>query len=121
VTAAQIEGGYRTLIAEAHAKGVKIYAGTLTPFLGATAVYGGNDGTAHGEQLREQVNAWIRTSRAFDGVIDFDQATRDSADPRYLNPVYDADSAPNSTADSLHPNDAGYEAMAAAVPPQAAP
>lgn len=116
VTAAQIENGYQTLIAEAHAKGVKIYAGTLTPFMGSNAVYGGYDGTAHGEQLREQVNSWIRSSHAFDGVVDFDQVTRDPADPAYLNPVYDADSAPNTTADSLHPNDAGYEAMAAAVP-----
>lgn len=116
VTAAQIENGYKTLISEAHAKGVKIYAGTLTPFMGSNTVYGGYDGTAHGEQLREQVNSWIRTSHAFDGVIDFDQATRDPDDPQYLNPVYNADSAANSTADSLHPNDAGYEAMAGAVP-----
>lgn len=116
VTAAQIESGYKTLISEAHAKGVRIYAGTLTPFMGSNTVYGGYDGTAHGEQLREQVNSWIRTSHAFDGVIDFDQATRDPGDPQYLNPAYDSDSAANSTADGLHPNDAGYEAMAGAVP-----
>jgi lysophospholipase L1-like esterase len=116
VTAAQIEAGYRTLITEAHAKGVKIYAGTLMPFAGSNSVYGGYFGTAYGEQLREQVNTWIETSHAFDGVINFAQVMADPYDPQYLNPAYDANSAPNSTADSLHPNDVGYEVMANAIP-----
>lgn len=116
VTAAQIEAGYKILIAEAHARGVKIYAGTLMPFAGSNAVYGGYFGTPYGERLREQVNAWIRTSHAFNGVIDFARVMRDPYDPQYLNPAYNANSAPNSTGDSLHPNDVGYQAMAAAVP-----
>lgn len=116
VTPAQIEAGYRHLIGLAHARGVRIYAGTLMPFAGSHTVYGGFFGTAHGESLREQVNAWIRTSRAFDGVIDFSRATQDPYDPRYINPVYDANAVSASTADSLHPGDVGYEAMAAAVP-----
>lgn len=62
VTAAQIEAGYRRLIKMAHASGVKIFAGTLTPFLGSECVYGGNYGTHKGEALRERVNHWIRTS-----------------------------------------------------------
>jgi lysophospholipase L1-like esterase len=116
VTAAQIEAGYRTVIAEAHAKGVKIYAGTLMPFAGSNSVYGGYFGTTYGEELRARVNTWIETSRAFDGVIDFAKVMQDPADPQYLNPAYGANSAANSTGDSLHPNDVGYQAMADAVP-----
>lgn len=109
VTAAQIEAGYQDLINMAHARGVKVYGGTLTPFAGSNAGYGGNYGTPKGEALREQVNNWIRTSGAFDGVIDFARATTDPYDPLYLNPVY-------NSGDSLHPGDLGYEAMAATVP-----
>jgi len=109
VTAAQIEAGYLDLITMAHAHGVKIYLGTLTPFAGSNPTYGGNYGTPKGEALREQVNNWIRTSGAFNGVIDFARATADPYDPQYLNPVY-------NSGDSLHPGDLGYEAMADAIP-----
>jgi lysophospholipase L1-like esterase len=109
VTAAQIEAGYLDLIKMAHAHGVKIYAGTLTPFAGSNPTYGGNYGIAKGEALREQVNNWIRTSGAFNGIIDFARATADPYDPLYLNPVY-------NSGDSLHPGDLGYEAMADTVP-----
>ena len=109
VTPAQIEAGYLVLIKMAHAHGVKIYAGTLTPFAGSNPTYGGYDGTAKGEAMREQVNNWIRTSGAFNGVIDFDRATADPYDAQYLNPVY-------NSGDSLHPDDVGYEAMADTIP-----
>lgn len=109
VTAAQIEAGDQKLINMAHARGIKIFAGTLTPFLGSHAIYGGNYGTAHGEALREQVNTWIRTSHAFDGVIDFSRVTQHPYAPLYFNPPY-------NSGDSLHPNDLGYEAMADAIP-----
>jgi lysophospholipase L1-like esterase len=109
VTAAQVEAGYRVLIGEAHARGVRIYAGTLMPFANSNPTYGGNFGTAPGEVLREQVNSWIRTSGAFDGVIDFARATQDPYDPTFLNPV-------DNSGDSLHPGDLGYENMAATVP-----
>jgi lysophospholipase L1-like esterase len=102
VSAAQIIAGYQQLIAEAHAKGLKIFGATLLPFQGA-GYY-----TAAGEATREAVNTWIRTSGAFDGVIDFDTVMRDTADPLRLNPAYDF-------GDHLHPNDAGYQAMADAV------
>jgi lysophospholipase L1-like esterase len=63
----------------------------------------------HGaEQERLAVNAWIRHSRAFNGVIDFDRAVGDPADPHRLLPAYDS-------GDHLHPNDAGYEAMAKSI------
>jgi len=109
VTAAQIEAGYEDLIRLAHAKGVRIYAGTLSPFMGANTTYGGNFGTARGEALRAQVNTWILTSHAFNGVINFSRALQDPDDPLYLNPEY-------NSGDSLHPGDVGYEVMADSIP-----
>ena len=102
VSAAQIIAGYRQLIARAHARGLKIFGATLLPFRGA------GDYTAAGEAKREAVNTWIRTSGAFDGVIDFDAVMRDPADPLRLNPAYDS-------GDHLHPNDVGYQVMADAI------
>jgi lysophospholipase L1-like esterase len=95
----QIITGYLDLIAAAHAAGLKIFGATLTPFQGS-GYY-----TPAREAEREAVNQWIRTSGAFDGVIDFDQAVRNPADPLRLLPAY-------HSGDHLHPNDAGYQAMA---------
>src|SRR5262249_29189346 len=67
-----------------------------------------------GETIRKAVNAWIRTSGGFDGVVDFDAVMRDPAKPLRLNPAYDS-------GDNLHPNDAGYDAMADAVHPDLLP
>lgn len=117
VTAAQIEAGYLQLIKMAHAAGIKIFVGTLTPFLGSNCIYRGNYGTAAGEAERQSVNRWIRTSHAFDGVVDFDKVTADPGDPQYFNPAYNATGGANCTvADSLHPNDLGSETMADAIP-----
>jgi lysophospholipase L1-like esterase len=102
VGAAQIIAGYQQLITEAHARGLKIFGATLLPFQGA-GYY-----TAAGEATREMVNTWIRTSGAFDGVIDFDAVMSDPTDPLMLKPAYDS-------GDHLHPNDAGYQAMADAI------
>jgi len=99
---ARIIAGYQRLIAEAHARGTKIFGATLLPFQGA-GYY-----TAAGEAVREAVNTWIRTSGAFDGVIDFDAVMRDPADPLMMNPAYDS-------GDHLHPNAAGYQAMTNAI------
>ena len=102
VSAAQIITGYKRMIAEAHAAGVKIFGGTLLPFQGS------RNWTPGGEAEREAVNHWILTSGAFDGVIGFARAVADRRDPLRLNPAYDS-------GDHLHPNDAGYRAMAAAI------
>lgn len=109
ISAAQIEGGYLQLIKMAHAHGVKIYGGTLTPFLGSNGIYGGDYGMPSGEALRQSVNHWILTSHAFDGVVDFAQATADPYDSGYFNPAY-------NSGDSLHPNDLGCQVMADAIP-----
>ena len=98
-TAEDIIAGHRQLIERAHSRGLKIYGGTLTPFWGA-AYY-----TDVGEAKRQAVNEWIRTSKAYDGVIDFDKATRDPSEPKKLLATYDS-------CDHLHPSDAGYKAMA---------
>lgn len=104
ITAQQLIDGMKTLIARAHARHVKIYGATLTPFDGSGWPYH----TAAGEKTREQVNAWIRHSGAFDGVVDFDKVVRDPAAPKKMLAAYDS-------GDHLHPNSAGYRAMAAAV------
>jgi lysophospholipase L1-like esterase len=99
VTADDLIGGYRQLIARAHARGVKILAGTLPPFEGAMYFH------AAGEATRQAVNAWIRTSGEFDGVIDFDAAMKDPGKPsRMLEGLH--------SGDFLHPGDAGYARMA---------
>jgi lysophospholipase L1-like esterase len=102
VTAQQVIAGYQQIISYAHAQGLKIFGATLTPFKGA-GYY-----SAAGEKKREAVNTWIRTSGAFDGVIDFDKVVRDPSDPLMMNPAFDS-------GDHLHPNDAGYQAMANAI------
>ena len=101
-TADQLIPAYQQIIAQAHARGLRIFGGTLTPFKGAFYW------TPAGEQTRETVNRWILTSEAFDGVVDFARATADPADPQMFNPAFDS-------GDHLHPNDAGYQAMADAV------
>jgi len=99
---ARIIAGYERLSAAAHAAGLKIFGATLTPFQGS-GYY-----SAPGEAEREAINHWIRTSGAFDGVIDFDRALRNPADPLQFLPAFDS-------GDHLHPNDLGYQAMADAI------
>lgn len=107
VTAADLIGGYRQLIARAHQRGLKIFGATIMPFKNDTLGFY----TPAREAVREAVNRWIRTSREYDGVVGFDAATRDPDHPRHLRPAYDS-------GDHLHPNDAGAAAMADAVPPE---
>ena len=105
VGAEDIIAGHQQIIRRARALGLTIYGATLTPFEG-TAFPGYF--TAAGEDKRQAVNAWIRGSGAYDGVIDFDAATRDPGHHARLLPAYDS-------GDHLHPNDAGYQAMANSV------
>ena len=95
-------GGYRQLIARAHAQGLRIYGATLLPCEGS------NRWTPEVETKRLALNDWIRTSDEFDGLIDFDEVVRDPAEPSKILPVYDS-------GDHLHPSDAGYQAMGDAV------
>jgi lysophospholipase L1-like esterase len=105
VSAAQIIAGYKQIITRVHAKGLKIYGATLTPFKGTPFEH---YYTQAGEAKRQAVNHWVRTSGAFNAVIDFDRAVRDPSHPLRILPRYDS-------GDHLHPNDAGYAAMADAI------
>jgi lysophospholipase L1-like esterase len=104
VTADDIIGGYRQLIARAHSRGIRIYGATLTPFDNVGSPY---FSAAH-EVERQAVNAWIRTSGEFDAVIDFDKVVRDPNNPSKMLPAFDS-------GDHLHPSDAGYKAMADSI------
>lgn len=103
-TVEQIIAWHRKNIEQAHALGLKVLGGTVPAFEGATV-------PTHAEATeanRKAVNEWIRHSQAYDGIVDFDLATCDPAHPQRLLPAYDS-------GDHLHPNAAGYKAMAAAI------
>jgi lysophospholipase L1-like esterase len=101
-SAEDLIAAHRQLIERAHAHGLKIYGATLTPFEGAAYF------TAEGEAKRQAVNQFIRTGKAYDGVVDFDAAVRDPAEPSKIQQKF-------NPGDNLHMNDAGYQAMAAAI------
>ena len=102
VTAEELIAADQQIIERAHEFGLKAIGGTLPPFEGA------NYYRENGENIREALNAWIRTSGAWDAVIDFEKATQDPADPKKLRAEFDP-------GDHLHLSDAGYKAMADAI------
>ncbi|MEU9028619.1 SGNH/GDSL hydrolase family protein [Streptomyces sp. NPDC048383] len=100
VTAAELIEGHRALIRAAHARGISVIGATLPPGKGLES------GTPAG--TRAALNQWIRTSGAYEAVVDFDRVLADPLNPEQLLPAY-------ASKDGLHPNDAGYKAMADAV------
>ena len=102
VTAEDLITAHKQLIERAHLHGIRVIGATLTPYGGA-AYY-----SDEGEAIRQALNQWIRSSKAYDAVVDFDAITQDSENPRQIRPAY-------NIRDHLHPNDAGYKAMADAV------
>ncbi|ATL29195.1 SGNH/GDSL hydrolase family protein [Streptomyces formicae] len=102
VSARELIDGHKRLIREARAKGVRVVGATLLP-LGGSDHYG-----PHAAAVSDEFNEWVRTSGAYDAYVDFDKALADPADPERIAPAYDS-------GDHLHPNDAGYRAMARAV------
>ncbi|QOY96419.1 SGNH/GDSL hydrolase family protein [Massilia sp. UMI-21] len=95
--------GYRQLIARAHGRGIPVLGATLPPMAGFVYY------TAARESVRQATNNWLRTADEFDALIDWDRVLRDPASPTRINPAY-------NSRDWLHPNDAGYQALAQAVP-----
>ena len=104
LTAQDLIDGLSAIVRAAHEHGLRILGGTLMP------IGGSKYDTPRAEELRQQVNAWIRTGGGFDAVVDFDRVVRDPATPERFLPRFDS-------GDHLHPNDAGYQAMADAVDP----
>ncbi len=98
VSADDLIAGYVQMVERAHMHGITVYIATLTPYVGA-----GYESPA-GEQVRQAVNQWIRTTNQIDGFIDFDKTTQDPANPTMYLPAYDH-------GDHLHPSDPGYKAM----------
>jgi lysophospholipase L1-like esterase len=106
-TADEVIAGHQQIIARAHLHHLRIIGAALTPF----------EDTFHGtplfgyyskEKVRQAVNRWIRESGVYDGVDDFDAVVRDPANPKHIKPEFDS-------GDHLHPNDAGYVAMADSI------
>lgn len=103
VSAEAIITGYRQLIARAHRNGIRVIGTTMSPFENARAY------TPEKDSLRQEVNAWIRSSGAFDAIVDFDAVLRDPGRSTRLLPEFDS-------GDHLHVNDAGNVATANAIP-----
>jgi lysophospholipase L1-like esterase len=99
----RVIGAYEQIISRAHAQGIRVIGGTMTPFVGSSFYHPNTKSEAD----RQAVNAWIRTH--FDGVIDFDKVVRDPTHPEMMLPAFDS-------GDHLHPSPAGYAAMAEAIP-----
>lgn len=95
-----IIAGLRGIVDQVHDAGLRIQLGTLPPR---------NDVGSDQLHTLNEVNSWIRGQHRADGVIDFHRVLADPGDDDRLNPQYDS-------GDGLHPNSAGYEAMAGAVP-----
>jgi lysophospholipase L1-like esterase len=97
--------GIKEIADKAHQRGLRIYAGTLTPFKGyEEGVYY----TEQGEATRQEVNAWVRNNSILDGFIDFDKTLADPQDPEKILPKYDS-------GDALHPNDLGLKTMGESI------
>ena len=102
ISSADLIAGYREFIEKAHLYGIKVIGGTLLPWEGVWTF------SQSAEAIRQDVNRWIRSSGSFDRVVDFDAVTRDPQNPTRLRPAFDS-------GDHVHPNDAGNQAMAAAI------
>jgi len=102
LTVEQLIAVDRQVIVRAHERGIKVIGATLTPYEGAHYY------DPKGEAMRSALNRWIRTGGAFDAVIDFDAVVKDPAHPTAIRPGF-------NKYDHLHPNDAGYKAMADAI------
>ncbi len=99
LTGEDLIAGYRQIIERAHTHGIRVIGATVTPQEGVPTW------SERGEQIRQAVNQWIRTSGLFDAVVDFDAVLRDPSRPVRLRPEFDP-------GDHIHPNDAGNQAMA---------
>jgi lysophospholipase L1-like esterase len=101
-TAKEIIAGYKVMIDKAHAKGIKVFGGTILPF--EKSFYD----APFKQDARDIVNKWIRTKGNFDAVIDFDKAMASGVSSKTILPdMHDND--------FLHPNEKGYQRMGETV------
>ncbi|MEE1290068.1 MAG: lipase, partial [Spirochaetota bacterium] len=89
----------------AHKMGLKVWGGTLLP------IYGWRTYAPFREELRNQINDWIKTTDKIDGCIDFDEVLKDINQPQMFADGFDS-------GDHLHPSLAAYKAMAQIIPQQ---
>jgi len=106
--AAEIIAGHRQIVERAHSHGLKVFAGTFLPFEGTNLTFVPGYYSSEKDSRRQAVNELIRSSRAYDGVIDFEMAIRDPGHSLQVLQRFKG-------ADNLHLTDAGYQAMANAV------
>jgi lysophospholipase L1-like esterase len=109
-TAEEVIAGFQKGIARLHAKGIRVVGATITSALGSTPTAG----TAEVDSRRRAINEFIRNGHAFDAVADFDAATIDPQTGA-LRAEFKPGSSIGGPGDGLHPNRAGYQAMAASV------
>jgi lysophospholipase L1-like esterase len=103
VSAEEIIAGLQQIAMRAHEHGIRVFGATITPFEGT------NSYDAEGEAIRQDINKWIRTADVFDGIFDFDAVLRDPDRPSKVRDVYDS-------GDHIHPDPAGYKAIADSIP-----
>ena len=102
--------GMREVVQRSRARGLKIFGATIVSSLGSATAHG----TPEVDAERQTINTFIRSSGAFDGVVDFDLATRDPQTGG-LRAAFQPNSTTGGPGDRLHPNRAGYQAMGNAV------
>ena len=97
----QLIAAYQDVITRAHAKGIKVFGAPILPIQASTK------DTPENEATRQAVNKWIRESKAFDAVIEFEKAVQDPQNPLIIRS--------DLTGDHVHPNTTGYRLMADAI------
>ena len=102
-TYGEVIAGMQDIALRAHARGIKVFAATITPY------YGFAYDQVYPDLVRRQVNEWIRATKLFNAVFDFDAVVRDPAYPSRIKPDLEA-------SDHIHLNPKGYEAVAAIIP-----
>jgi lysophospholipase L1-like esterase len=108
LSAEQVIAGFCDAVTRLHARGIKVIGGTLTSsFKSQIEIYG----SAEVDAARRAINSFIRTTNIFDNVADFDAATIDSSTGS-LRAEFQPNSTVGGSGDLIHPNRAGYLAMA---------